>query len=118
MTLFLDFDGVLHPFHRPSGTFVLVPYFEEVLRDFPEVDIVISSTWREAYSLPQLQKFFSEDIAQRIIGVTPQLASFEHAFIREAEILAWRRKKKRERESWIALDDMASFFHLIVRTWY
>lgn len=71
MILFLDFDGVLHPFHRPLGTFVLLSYFEDVLRDFPAVNIVISSTWREEYSLPQLQKFFSEDIARRIIDVTP-----------------------------------------------
>lgn len=110
MILFLDFDGVLHPFSRPHGPLVHVPYFEQVLRDLPGVDIVISSAWREAHSLEQLRLFFSEDIARRIIGVTPQLDSLEHPFIREAEIRAWLRNAGREAEPWVALDDIASFF--------
>jgi hypothetical protein len=110
MILFLDFDGVLHPFSRPHGPLAHVPYFERVLRDYPDVEIVISSAWREAHSLEQLRLFFSEDIAGRIIGVTPQLDSLEHPFIREAEILAWLRNAGRGREAWVGLDDIASFF--------
>jgi hypothetical protein len=110
MILFLDFDGVLHPFSRPNGPLVHVPYFERVLRDFPDVDIVISSAWREAHSLQQLRAFFSEDIAQRIVGVTPQLDSLKHPFIREAEIVAWLRDTGRASETWVAVDDIASFF--------
>jgi hypothetical protein len=110
MTLFLDFDGVLHPFSRPHGPLVHVPHFEHVLRDFPDVDIVISSAWREAHSLEQLRAFFSEDIAQRIVGVTPQLDSMKHPFVREAEIVAWLRDAGRADDGWIALDDIASFF--------
>jgi hypothetical protein len=110
MILFLDFDGVLHPFSRPNGPLVHVPYFERVLRDFPDVDIVISSAWREVHSLQQLRAFFSEDIAQRIVGVTPQLDSMKHPFIREAEIVAWLRDTGRASETWVAVDDIASFF--------
>jgi hypothetical protein len=110
MVLFLDFDGVLHPFSRPNGPLVHVPYLERVLRDFPDVDIVISSAWREAHSLQQLRTFFSGDIAQRIVGVTPQLDSLKHPFIREAEIVAWLHDTVRVSDKWVALDDIPSFF--------
>lgn len=110
MVLFLDFDGVLHPFHRPNGALVLIPAFERILRDFPEVDIVISSSWREGYALDELRSFFSPDIALRIIGVTPVLSMEEHEFVREAEIGMWRADAGRAAEPWVALDDMPSFF--------
>ena len=110
MLLFLDFDGVLHPYTRPAGALVHVPALERVLRDFPDVDIVISSAWREAHTLEQLRAFFSEDIAQRIVGVTPQLDSWKHPFIREAEIHTWLRNAGRASENWVALDDIAPFF--------
>jgi hypothetical protein len=110
MILFLDFDGVLHPFSRPNGPLAHLPHFERVLREFPDVDIVISSAWREVHSLEQLRAFFSEDIASRIVDVTPELDSMDHPFIREAEIRAWLRSAGREREAWVALDDIPSFF--------
>ena len=76
MILFLDFDGVLHPEgegHLPNdGTdFCFLPRLEELLREFPHVRIVISSSWRERLAYPTLLKPFSEDIRARIIGTTP-----------------------------------------------
>jgi hypothetical protein len=110
MLLFLDFDGVLHPFSRPAGPLTLAPHFERVMRDFPQVDIVISSTWREAYPLARLRSFFSDDIAGRIIGVTPVFATTEYLHVREAEIRSWLQNNGRDDEEWVAIDDMASFF--------
>jgi hypothetical protein len=43
MILFLTFDGVLHPMKRENRSLVHVPRFEVVMRDYPAVDIVISS---------------------------------------------------------------------------
>lgn len=46
-TLSLDFDGVLHPeFCHESKHFCCLPFFEEAVRHAPDVEIVISSTWR------------------------------------------------------------------------
>ena len=42
--IFLDFDGVLH--RGNSGTLVLLPKLEALLRKHPQIVIVISSTWR------------------------------------------------------------------------
>lgn len=105
MILFLDFDGVLHPMNRENGPLVHVPRFEAVMRDYPMVDIVISSTWREEHSLEVLRAFFSSDIAAHVIDVTPVLPYLEHSYVRQAEIMTWLQDVGREYESWVALDD-------------
>lgn len=78
MILFLDFDGVLHPQYDAEPTpvseiFCHLPRFESVMRDFPSVEIVISSTWCIQFSLDELRSRFSPDIAARIIDGTPKI---------------------------------------------
>jgi len=108
--LFLDFDGVLHRMNRVNGPFEFVDDFERVMRAYRAVDIVISSSWRDARSIEELRCFFSDDIAGRIIDVTPQLSGPDHQYSREAEIRAWMRTAGREDEFWVALDDCEEFF--------
>ena len=110
MILFLDFDGVLHPVSRPAGTLSLLPQFEAVIRDFPAVDIVISSAWRQDHSLEELRSFFSPDIAKRIVAVTPIFHHLEHQYLRQSEITAWLRDEGREYETWLAIDDSDWYF--------
>jgi hypothetical protein len=114
MVLFLDFDGVLHPVNRPDGALSLLPHVERVLRDYPHVEIVISSAWRTDNSIDTLRAFFSSDIAARIIGVTPDFYvpffNLDYRYIRELEIRAWLKDSHREHESWIALDDIEILF--------
>eukprot|EP01042_Synura_sphagnicola_P011839 gene11839-15094_t len=57
--------------NRATGVFSLLPHFEQVMRDYPGVDIVVSSNWREAYSLEELRSVFSEDFRDRLVDVTP-----------------------------------------------
>jgi len=110
MILFLDFDGVLHPLNRATGTFARVPHFEQVMRDYPEVDIVISSAWREEYSIEKLRLVFSEDFRHRLIDVTPIVTSARKPYPREIEILSWLREAGREYEAWLAIDDSEWLF--------
>ena len=71
--LFLDFDGVLHPEHcHESKHFCCLPVLEDALRQAPEWQVVISSTWRLQKSLDQLRSRFSADIAERVVGETPR----------------------------------------------
>ncbi len=127
MILFLDFDGVLHPdyenYDRPdTELFCHLQRLEEILRDFPDVDIVISSMWRYQFTLDQLRARFSPDIALRIIGKLPQSEYFDLSYVRarrEKEILRWLFDAERTTEAWVALDDCAWNFqhhldHLVV----
>ena len=118
MILFLDFDGVLHQEYiadtapgavRSESDFSCLPRFEAVMRDFPQVDIVISSAWRETNSLDALRKLFSSDIANRIVSVTPILPLSIDAR-REREILAWLSMSGRESETIVAVDDWPALF--------
>lgn len=73
--LFLDFDGVMHPeFCNESKHFMHRDTFETVMRSAPQVELVISSTWRQKRSLDVLKTLFSHDVASRIIGTTPLYA--------------------------------------------
>ncbi|MFC3106848.1 HAD domain-containing protein [Undibacterium arcticum] len=119
MILFLDFDGVLHPDPCDEGErFSRLPAFEALMRDFPAVEIVVSSSWRVARTLDDLRAFFATDIAQRIIGVTPpdsrefpELAQIiGPGYFRQIEIEAWIRHFGRAREPWLVLDDRAYLF--------
>jgi len=117
MILFLDFDGVLHsePCYDETQLFSCLPRLEATLRDFLEVKIVISSTWRESRSLSELQSFFSHDIGERIIGVTPSWRDIPGiveviGYQRHAEIEAWIRNSEMPWQQWIAVDDKSYLF--------
>lgn len=111
--LFLDFDGVLHPTGGESSgaRFAKRPLLETLLRepDLCHVEIVISSTWREAYPLKQLVSIFSEDIRPRIIGATPTLADVAPRYLRYREIKSWLAAHPAI-NYWAALDDAIDDF--------
>lgn len=119
MILFLDFDGVLHPYaSRPDLSdaenkfFSYLPRLEAVLRDFPDVQVVVSSDWRVGKTLGNLRAWFSEDIRPRIIGTTPLVGAPEDHWIghRQTEILAWLENHSAQAIPWIALDDVPGNF--------
>ncbi|MFZ6871913.1 HAD domain-containing protein [Undibacterium sp. Di27W] len=117
MFLFLDFDGVLHPdpCYDKSQYFSCLPRLESVLRDFPEVQIVISSTWREKRPVSLLKSFFSVDIGTRVIGSTPFWYDIPDiveviGYQRHAEIEGWLRQCGEPWSDWVAIDDKSHLF--------
>lgn len=100
--VFIDFDGVLHPGN--SERFSRKGNLEEVLRKFPSVHVVISSSWRIGYEFSYVKSIFSSDISERIVGSTPVIPGAS----RETEIVTFCRKHSVER--WVAIDDNASLF--------
>ena len=104
--LFLDLDGVLRRSASPLYALdrELVANLEDVLRRAPGVEVVITSSWREAFSLAELRKHFSADIWPRIVGVTP-LSQSKEGFYRHREVLAYLKAKGMASDSWVAVDD-------------
>jgi HAD domain in Swiss Army Knife RNA repair proteins len=121
MIVFLDFDGVLHPEPcYPDQFFCKRDLFEDVMRAYQSVEIVITSTWKKKHSLQALRSHFSLEIAKRIVDTTPDLRqtpelhelaeSIGPTYTRQVEIEGWLRKHDRVWESWVALDDRAYWF--------
>lgn len=116
-TLFLDFDGVTHPLHcQESQYFNCLPRIEETLRGFPDVEVVVSSTWRLQYPLDRLQEWFAKDIRRRVIDVTPVascLPSYPDrlvSFPRHHECWSWMQLHRNASSGWLALDDRPYLF--------
>lgn len=81
MILFLDFDGVLHPDAaflvkgRPTlkakgELFMWAPLLVEVLADFPEVQIVLSTSWARELSFSRACRWLPDGLRARVIGST------------------------------------------------
>lgn len=107
--IFMDFDGVTHPWGEVED-FRCLPQIEAVVRDYEEARIVIASDWRMLFSLPKLVSRFSEDIRPRILGVTPHVIPKHGAELhglREREAMLWLGQHAPDVASaaWCALDD-------------
>ena len=120
MILFLDIDGVLHPLPDPGRSgeeqFTRLELLEEVLRQLPHVEVVISSSWRELHPLEDIRTYFSHDVQARIVDVTPlRVAASEvpadvREFVRHSECLAWLRRRRPAGTPWLAIDDVADLW--------
>jgi hypothetical protein len=107
MILFLDFDGVLHPMPTDTrGHFCHLLTLEQFLGKYADVQVVISSSWRETYPFNDvIVALFSPDVRSRILGMTPivKLGSRHH------EIQAWI-EANGYTGRWLALDDARDEF--------
>lgn len=107
--IFMDFDGVTHPWGEVED-FRCLPLIEAVVRDYPEARIVIASDWRMLFSLSKLVGRFSEDVRPRVAGATPHMlpkrGSDLHG-MREREAMLWLSQHVPDvaTAAWCALDD-------------
>ena len=119
--LYLDYDGVLHPEpvyrHPKGGMFFGVDHaghrlFEnaeilvEALTPYPEVAIVLSTSWVRVLSYSQAKAYLPEALRSRVIGATfhSTMNKFEFdAMTRGAQVLA--DATRRAVTGWVALDD-------------
>ena len=115
VVVFLDIDGVLHPYvpgqHDESvrsNHFAHLPRLESVLRDFPGVDVVVTSDGKRYQTLEELRSFFSKNVRPRIVGTT--------ALVKQIDGVMGRRQERIEEDlnvhgmtdvEWIAIDDEA-----------
>lgn len=105
MIIFLDFDGVMHPYGcHSSRLFCRRELFEKFLDNHPSIEVVISSAWRKDETLQELTLNFSETARARFVGVTGADQS-NSLGRRQRECIKWMLDNNRHCELWIALDD-------------
>lgn len=106
MYIFLDFDGVLRRLTSDRSKFDkdCVESFESAVRPLPDIKIVITSTWRLAVSLKEMRSLVSPAIAERIVGITPEIYS-PSISARYEEIQQYLNDNQVDQEFWVAIDD-------------
>jgi HAD domain in Swiss Army Knife RNA repair proteins len=110
LLIFLDFDGVLHPILcQPEKFFCRKHLFENVIREFKKVEIIISSSWRHQYEFEELVNFFALDIQKLIVGCTRSV-EISKAKNRYEEIIDFLTCYERFQEPWLAIDDSRDEF--------
>ncbi len=75
--LFLDFDGVLHPLApvselHPDKWFCWLPVLTELLAPWPDVEIVVHSSWRAHFTAAELRQLLGT-LGPRVIGGAPSI---------------------------------------------
>lgn len=110
LILFIDFDGVLHGLNQPRMQHK--SRLEALLREFPAIGVVISSSWREIHTLQELAAFFAEDIQPRLLATTP-VVRYQPPYprhVRYQEICAYLAHQGHRDIAWLALDDEEILF--------
>ncbi len=117
MILFLDFDGVLHedPCFDEGRLFARAPDLGQALEPFPEVRIVLSTSWRTQRTLAEMTQPLPTALRKRVIDATPLITSSDspaalRPYRRHAECACWLRGQGHEQTPWVALDDRPSLF--------
>lgn len=105
-TLFLDFDGVLHPAQALDlNRFCHAKALSDAISPF-DCRIVISSSWRFNYSLAELSAYLPQSLMARVVGMTgPAILG---SYPRHNEILTWLMTSNSR--DWRAVDDSAFEF--------
>lgn len=121
-TLYLDFDGTLHPeavyWARRRGPYlhddvaaghVLFEHaalLEGVLAPYPTVDIVLSTSWAQEYGCARAAARLPPRLRQRVVGATYHSAMPLHHFRampRGRQVMA--DVARRQPTVWLAIDD-------------
>jgi hypothetical protein len=122
--LYLDFDGVLHPegvyWHPKRGVYIHAEYeraghrlfehaqlLESLLTPYPDVAIVLSTSWVRQYRFKGTAKRLPPGLQARCVGATFHTQMDRYAFDATARGLQVQADVVRRRPStWLALDDV------------
>ena len=118
--LYLDFDGVLHHenvlWHPKIGAYMSAPdgyvlfqhaeLLERMLAPYPEIQIVLSTSWVRRYGCARSAKQLRPSLRRRVIGATfhSKMNKFEFAE-KPRGLQVWEDVLKRRPRNWLALDD-------------
>lgn len=130
MILFLDYDGVLHPdaaylvdgrpqLRADGSLFMWAPILEKVLHPYPQVQIVLSTSWvRVLKSFSRTRAYLPATLQARVIGATWHSSMGRHhegahrvdagwfqELSRYAQIARYVSRAGHRAEHWLAIDD-------------
>jgi hypothetical protein len=113
MLIFLDIDGVVHPVGGGSDTFLpaCTTILEKIITQY-NPDIIISSTWKDAYTLKEIIHFFPPSIQENIKDKTPNHRDDMIEFKRDIECRGYIKKYKRT-DLFLAIDDDPNHFNKV-----
>lgn len=120
LLLYLDFDGVLQHenvlWHPRVGPYLSAPpgyvmfqhaeLLEELLEPYPEVLIVLSTSWVRRYGCSKTAKNLRPALRARVIGATYHSRMDLDSFAATPRGLqVWADVVRRQPKDWLALDD-------------
>jgi hypothetical protein len=118
-TLFVDYDGTLHSGHAlldaagqvtlDSGgqLFEYAPLLVEILEPYPDVEIVLTTSWLRAMPTEKVMSYLPPELARRVVDTTRgRIARFSHVRngTERTDIIACYALGKRLK-NWLAIDD-------------
>ena len=123
--IYLDFDGVLHDsevyYHSKRGIYIETPgrflfewmhILEDLLAPYPEVSLVLSTSWVKVRSFDFAKSQLSKSLQEKVIGAT-----FHQRYFHRAEFSLLSRGEQIEQDvlyrkpsSWFAIDDDAVYW--------
>jgi hypothetical protein len=121
--LFVDFDGVLHPGEvwyehgmreprlrtRGHKLFESMHVLEDAIARYPDLKIVLSTTWVQTFGFEKARDRLSEGLQTRVIGTTYDPDSpdaWRFSRMRRYDTIALD-VTRRKPERWLAVDDDA-----------
>lgn len=120
LILYLDYDSPLHhenvwwhprrgPYIKAGPEFSLfqhVPLLIDVLEPYPDVLIVLSTSWVRKYTYSIAAKRLPPELRRRVVGATFHSEMHEGSFAAAPRALqVWSDVLRRQPRDWLALDD-------------
>jgi hypothetical protein len=91
-----------------------LPLLATWLQEWPEVDVVLTSTWRRSNLQSHLIDLLGPTVGDRVVGCTPWSGSRESPVLifgqRQWEAEAWMASSWDPGRAWVALDDTPDLF--------
>jgi len=117
--LYLDFDGVLHHenvwWHPKRGAYIFETHYrlfehvellEQLLAPYPDLQIVLSTSWVRRYGMTKSAKFLGP-LRERVIGTTfHSMMDVQHFLQMPRGQQVWLDVVRRRPANWLALDDV------------
>nr|WP_315249496.1 HAD domain-containing protein [uncultured Duganella sp.] len=126
-TLFVDYDGTLHrglalvdksgevSLDSGNALFEFAPLLVSLLEPYPEVEIVLTTSWLDTFPLERVISYLPISLAKRVVGATNDI-KVPFGYLQDGSARTYRIRSyvfAHRLKNWLALDDSAyGAFHL------